>query len=30
MRLEVDPDRANLAGISNVDVARSSTAAMSG
>ena len=30
VRLEVDPDRANLAGVSNMDVARSSTAAMSG
>lgn len=30
VRLEVDPDKANLAGVTNLDVARSSTAAMSG
>jgi multidrug efflux pump subunit AcrB len=30
VRLKVDPDRANLAGVTNEDVARSSTAAMSG
>ncbi len=30
VRLQVDPDRANLAGVTNLDVARSSTAAMSG
>jgi multidrug efflux pump subunit AcrB len=30
LRLEVDPDRANLAGISNVDVAMASATAMSG
>ena len=28
--LEVDPDRANLAGITNMDVANSATSAMSG
>jgi multidrug efflux pump subunit AcrB len=30
VRLKVDPDRANLAGVTNEDVARSSTAALSG
>jgi multidrug efflux pump subunit AcrB len=30
MRLQIDPDRANLAGISNLDVAHSTTAALSG
>ena len=30
MRLKIDPDRANLAGITNLDVASSSTSAMSG
>jgi multidrug efflux pump subunit AcrB len=30
VKLEVDPDKANLAGISNLDVARSSAVAMSG
>ncbi len=30
VRLQVDPDRANLAGITNLDVANSSTAGMSG
>jgi multidrug efflux pump subunit AcrB len=30
VRLQIDPDRANLAGVTNLDVARSSTAAMSG
>jgi multidrug efflux pump subunit AcrB len=30
VRLEVDPDRANLAGVSNLDVARSSALAMNG
>ena len=30
VRLEVDPDRANLAGVTNLDVARSSSAALSG
>ena len=30
VRLEIDPDRANLAGVTNLDVANSSTAAMSG
>jgi multidrug efflux pump subunit AcrB len=30
VKREVDPDRANLAGVTNMDVARSSTAAMSG
>lgn len=30
VRLKIDPDRANLAGISNSDVAQSATAAMSG
>lgn len=30
VRLQIDPDRANLAGISNADVASSSTAALSG
>ncbi len=30
MRLIIDPDRANLAGITNLDVANSSTSAMSG
>lgn len=30
VRLEVDPDRANLAGVTNLDVARSSSAAMNG
>ncbi len=30
VRLQIDPDRANLAGVTNLDVARSSTAAMTG
>ncbi len=30
VKLEVDPDRANLAGLTNLDVARSSAAAMNG
>jgi multidrug efflux pump subunit AcrB len=30
VRLEVDPDRANLAGVTNLDVARSSSSAMNG
>ncbi len=30
VKLEIDPDRANLAGVTNLDVANSSTAAMSG
>ncbi len=30
MKLKIDPDRANLAGITNMDVATSSTSAMSG
>ncbi len=30
VRLQIDPDRANLAGVTNMDVAISSTAAMSG
>jgi multidrug efflux pump subunit AcrB len=30
VRLEVDPDRANLAGVTNLDVARSSAGAMNG
>jgi len=30
VRLQIDPDRANLAGVTNLDVANSSTAAMSG
>lgn len=30
VKLEIDPDRANLAGVTNLDVAQSSTAAMSG
>jgi multidrug efflux pump subunit AcrB len=30
VRLQIDPDRANLAGVTNLDVALSSTAAMSG
>ena len=30
VKLEVDPDRANLAGVTNLDVARSSSAAMNG
>jgi len=30
VRLEVDPDRANLAGVTNLDIARSSAAAMNG
>jgi multidrug efflux pump subunit AcrB len=30
VKLEIDPDRANLAGVTNLDVADSSTAAMSG
>jgi multidrug efflux pump subunit AcrB len=30
VKLEVDPDRANLAGVTNLDVARSSATAMSG
>jgi multidrug efflux pump subunit AcrB len=30
VRLQIDPDRANLAGVTNLDVARSSTMAMSG
>lgn len=30
VRLEIDPDRANLAGITNADVANSATAALSG
>jgi len=30
VKLEIDPDRANLAGVTNPDVANSSTAAMSG
>jgi multidrug efflux pump subunit AcrB len=30
IKLEIDPDRANLAGVTNMDVANSSTAAMSG
>jgi multidrug efflux pump subunit AcrB len=30
VRLEVDPDRANLAGVTNLDVARSSSGAMNG
>jgi multidrug efflux pump subunit AcrB len=30
VRLEVDPDRANLAGVTNMDIARSSAVAMSG
>jgi multidrug efflux pump subunit AcrB len=30
VKLEIDPDRANLAGVTNLDVAKSSTAAMTG
>ena len=30
VRLNIDPDRANLAGITNMDVANSATSAMSG
>ena len=30
VKLEIDPDRADLAGVTNLDVANSSTAAMSG
>jgi multidrug efflux pump subunit AcrB len=30
IRLAIDPDRANLAGITNMDVANSSTSGMSG
>ena len=30
VRLKVDPDRANLSGVTNLDVALSSTAAMTG
>jgi len=30
VRLEIDPDRANLAGVTNADVAQSATAALSG